>query len=123
EVLGPDALDNDMLVAKLGRGDFFGEVALIKRVPRTATVRTTKPSKFVTLTHRSLNLLNNKAPAVLDLLADIAQRRLEDARLRGSQETVSPLRRFGIEGSSLIRQTPVDVRQLTADDHRTVVLG
>ncbi len=123
EVLAPDALGNDMLVAKLGKGDFFGEIALIKRVPRTATVRTTKPSKFVTLTHRSLNLLNNKAPGVLDLLADIAQRRLEDARGRGTQDTVSPLRRFAIEGSSLIREIPIDVRELIANDHRAVVLG
>ncbi|HXV41626.1 MAG TPA: cyclic nucleotide-binding domain-containing protein, partial [Anaerolineae bacterium] len=123
EVLAPDALGNDMLVAKLGRGDFFGEVALIKRVPRTATVRTTKPSKFVTLTHRSLNLLTNKAPAVLDLLAEIAQRRLEEARKRGAQDTVSPLRRFALEGPSLIREIPMDVRELIANDRRTVILG
>ncbi|GIK40242.1 MAG: hypothetical protein BroJett011_40750 [Chloroflexota bacterium] len=123
EVLALDALGNDIPVAKLGRGDFFGEIALIKRVPRTAKVRTTKPSKFVTLTHRSLTLLNNKAPAVLDLLADIAQRRMEEARRRGTQDTVSPLRRFAIEGSSLIREAPVDVRELIANDHRAVVLG
>ena len=122
EVLVPDALGNDMVVSKLGRGDFFGEIALIKRVPRTATIRTTKPCKFVTLTHRSLNLINHRAPDVLEILTDIAQRRLE-ARARDPEEGASPLRRFAIEGSSLIRETPIDVRDLITHDRRTVVLG
>ncbi len=122
EVLVPDALGNEMVVSRLGRGDFFGEVALIKRVPRTATIRTTKPSKFVTLTHRSLNLISQRAPGVLEILTDIAQRRLE-ARSRDDKDGVNPLRLFGIEGSNLIREAPVDVRDLIAHDQRAVILG
>jgi CRP-like cAMP-binding protein len=122
EVLVPDGLGNDIVVSKLGKGDFFGEIALIKRVPRTATVRTTKPTKLVTLTHRSLSLLNHRAPNVLDILTDIAQRRLE-MRAQDPQEAVSPLRRFAMAGSSLVRENPVDVRELIANDSRTVILG
>lgn len=122
EVLVPDALGNDIVVTKLGKGDFFGEIALIKRVPRTATIRTTKPTKLVTLTHRSLGLLNHKAPAVLEILTEIGQRRLE-TRSKDPEEAVSPLRRFAIEGVSLIPETPVDVRELIANDRRTVILG
>lgn len=122
EVLVPDSLGNDVVVSRLGKGDFFGEVALIKRVPRTATVRTTRPAKFVALTHRSLSLLNHQAPDVLDILTDIAQRRLE-ARATDSEEIVSPLRRFAMEGSSLIRENPIDVRELVANDRLAVVLG
>jgi CRP-like cAMP-binding protein/tetratricopeptide (TPR) repeat protein len=122
EILAPDALGNDIVVSKLGRGDFFGEIALIKRVPRTATVRTTRPTKVVTLTHRSLNLLNDKAPNVLAILTNIAQQRLE-IRAQDPQEVVSPLRLFAREGSSLIRKTPIDVRELIANDSRAIVLG
>ncbi len=122
EVLVPDALGNEIVVSKLGKGDFFGEIALIKRVPRTATIRTTKPTKLVTVTHRSLSLLNHRAPRILEILTDIAQQRLE-ARSKDPQETVSPLRRFAIEGSSLIRETPIDVRELIANDSKVVILG
>lgn len=122
EVLVPDALGNDILIAKLGKGDFFGEISLIKKVPRTATVRTTKPTKLVTITPDSLDRIKQKAPEVLNTLTKIAERRLE-ARLLDPQETVSPLRRFAIEGSSLIRNTPIDVRELIANDDHTVILG
>jgi CRP-like cAMP-binding protein len=53
---------------------------------------------------------------------EISRRRLK-ARMQDPQELVSPLRRFALEGHSLIRQTPVDVRQLIADDQYTILLG
>ncbi|HMR67070.1 MAG TPA: cyclic nucleotide-binding domain-containing protein, partial [Anaerolineae bacterium] len=120
EILISDALGNEIVISKLRRGDFFGEVALIKRVSRTATARTTRPTKLITLTHRSLSLLNHRAPNVLNILTEVAERRLES---RAKDPDVSPLRRFALEGSSLIRQTPIDVRELVANDSRTVILG
>ncbi len=122
EVLLPDAFGNDIVITQLGKGDFFGEIGLIKDVPRTATVRTTKPCKFITIEPRSLSQLNKKAPNVLAILADIADRRLE-IRAQDPPEVVSPLRRFATEGSSLLKETPIDVRELISNDSRTVILG
>ncbi len=122
EVLVPDVLGNEVIVSKLRKGDFFGEVALIKRVPRTATIRTTKPTKLLTITHRSLSLINHRAPAILEIITDIAQQRLE-RRSQDPDQIVSPLRRFAMEGSSLIRENPIDVRELIANDSKAVILG
>lgn len=122
EVLVTDALGNDVLVSTLGAGDFFGEVALLQSVPRTATVRTTQPSRFLVLDRDLLGTVSQVAPSVAEMLMEISRRRLE-TRIRDPQELVSPLRRFALEGHSLIRQTPVDVRQLVADDQYAVVLG
>lgn len=51
-------------VARLGNGDFFGEVALIAHVRRTATVTATAPLRFFVLTSQAFYRLLDDTPGV-----------------------------------------------------------
>jgi CRP/FNR family cyclic AMP-dependent transcriptional regulator len=48
----------------LGPGDFFGEIALVSREPRTATVTATSPVRTLVITDRSFRRLLDESPQV-----------------------------------------------------------
>ena len=51
-------------VNKLGPGDFFGEIALVTRRPRTATVVATSPVRALVITDRSFRRLLEHQPQI-----------------------------------------------------------
>ena len=51
------------IVATLRGGDLLGEIALLTRSARTATVRTTAPSRLFVLTDRAFRRLADTVPA------------------------------------------------------------
>ena len=59
---------------QLGAGDFFGEIALVSRSPRTATVTTTEDSRLLVITASAFRGLLDHSPRiqlrVLEALAD-----------------------------------------------------
>jgi CRP/FNR family transcriptional regulator, cyclic AMP receptor protein len=61
-------------VNTLGAGDFFGEIALVSRAPRTATVTTIEPCDLLVITGTSFRALLEHSPRiqlrVLEALAD-----------------------------------------------------
>ena len=74
-------LDGRTPVTTLGPGEFFGEIALIESVPRTATVRAEGIVHLLVIGHREFNALMDEFPtvrsAVMDALAERV-RRTED---------------------------------------------
>jgi ATP-binding cassette subfamily B protein len=94
-----DEADAVKTVAVLETGDHFGEIALLRDVPRTATVRTLTPCMFLTLQRGHFLELIERIPNLLPALEQVAERRaaVETEEL-GRTATVShgPLRRaFG----------------------------
>jgi CRP-like cAMP-binding protein len=61
-------------VAAIGPGDFFGEIALIAKTPRNATITTTSPVRALVITDRAFRQLLDHSPriqiAVLTALAE-----------------------------------------------------
>ena len=69
-----DVRRNGRKINQLGDGDFFGEIALVSRSDRTATVTTTEPSRVLVITEQAFRALLDHAPQiqirVLEALAD-----------------------------------------------------
>jgi CRP/FNR family transcriptional regulator, cyclic AMP receptor protein len=51
-------------VNTLGKGDFLGEIALVAKVPRTATVTTTSAVRALVITERDFSTLLRRSPEI-----------------------------------------------------------
>jgi CRP-like cAMP-binding protein len=67
----------DSLVRTLGPGDFFGELALILRRPRTATVTLTAPSRLLSISAHNFHPLLMGSPEIQFKLLEAVAERLE----------------------------------------------
>jgi CRP-like cAMP-binding protein len=62
-------------VASIGPGDFFGEIALIAKTPRNATVRATSPVRTLVITDRAFRRLLDRSPEIaVGVLTALAER-------------------------------------------------
>jgi CRP-like cAMP-binding protein len=63
---------------RLGQGQFFGEIALLKDTTRTATVATLKDSDLLSLDAHDFRALIDKYPALREHVVRLADDRLEE---------------------------------------------
>jgi CRP-like cAMP-binding protein len=62
-------------IGALGAGDFLGEIALVTKVPRTATVTTTSPVRALVVSEQNFRRLLERSPDVqIKVLEALAER-------------------------------------------------
>ena len=71
-----DVRKNGRKINSLGPGDFFGEIALVSREPRTATVTATSPVRTLVITDRSFRRLLDESPQVKNKVMEAMAKRL-----------------------------------------------
>src|SRR5438874_13793834 len=79
-------------LAKLGEGDFFGEVSVLTGKPRTATITASKPTELLRLDKEKLDNALAKYPGIRKVLDDFYKQRakhtveamIESLKKRGS---------------------------------------
>lgn len=63
----------------LSDGDFFGEISLITRLPRTATVKTVSPLRALVITDRSFRRMLDDSPSIQRKVLEALGERLDTA--------------------------------------------
>ena len=70
------------ILATLGAGEFFGEMALFEREVRSATVRAAGPSRILTVDKRTLLRRIQEDPSLAFSILERMSRRLREANSR-----------------------------------------
>ena len=112
EVLAPELGDQNIgVINQLGPGNFFGEIALLRSVPRTATIRATKPSRLLVISREDFDAVVQKYPTIAHRLAETSSLRLLRDRQLG--------RRVDLDRY----YDPGYISELTQQNQVTVVMG
>lgn len=70
------------VIRRLGSGDHFGEMALLRKAPRSATIRTVTPVEVFKMSPSNFMALYTSLPGLRDHFQKVMQSRLRDSELR-----------------------------------------
>jgi cAMP-dependent protein kinase regulator len=70
--------DQEVLLATIGEGEFFGEISLVTGTPRTASVKARTAMETMRLSKADLDEVAARHPNVKKVIDDIIQKRVED---------------------------------------------
>jgi CRP/FNR family cyclic AMP-dependent transcriptional regulator len=71
-----DVRRNGRKIRSLGSGDFLGEIALVSKSPRTATVTTTRPTRALVITDQAFGALIRSSPKIQSGIVEALAERL-----------------------------------------------
>lgn len=71
-----DVKKGDKSVNKMGAGDFFGEIALVTHMPRTASVTAIEDVRVLVITERDFNALLKRSPEISRGIAEALAERI-----------------------------------------------
>jgi CRP/FNR family transcriptional regulator, cyclic AMP receptor protein len=71
-----DVKKGDQSVNKMGAGDFFGEIALVTHMPRTASVTAIGDVRVLVITERDFNALLKRSPDISRGIAEALAERI-----------------------------------------------
>ena len=90
----------EQVLARMGAGDFFGEMSLFDRSPRSATVQADSDVTLLALDREALRRLTDLSPrAAAAFFYALVQVFIE--RLRASSDLVAEVTRWGLEATGL----------------------
>src|SRR4051794_29461956 len=70
-----EVIQDGNAVAELGPGEFFGEMGVLERAPRNATVIAKTPMTLLTLSSWDVKRLESKSPEVIEQLQQVIEQR------------------------------------------------
>ncbi len=105
DIIIVDQEGNEQVVASLGSGDYFGEMALLTGEPRSATVRATEPSEMFLLVQKDFDVILEKFPSISLSMGKVVSKRLRETLSKALQMPRMAVKEAGPAGS--LSETPL----------------